>query len=178
LALLVRDDYAEAVDCFVAVIQDDPGSLRARIKLAEAFTALEDHCQAVRVLNEIISLCGDSAEADFARGQIEIGKGQFTPVYYYSRAIAKSPIFPEARLHRAMEYYHQGRYLDALVDVTQCLIQYPDNKQALLERSKIFSKLRRYGDVFEDLMTYTAKQGQLELGVQIQMAGFLSELGA
>lgn len=88
------------------------------------------------------------------KGNEALGKGDYNEaVRLYSEAIAKNDQYVEAYNNRGVANYKDGKYIEAIIDYTQILIQInPDFTEARRNRVNAYLDAGRYEKALEDLV--------------------------
>lgn len=99
-----------------------------------------------------------AAEAIYEQGKLE--PFMFKKLDAYNEAIALDGNLLEARKDRAFILYYQGKYNEALEDLTTCIEKGLDSGEIRAMRAKVFIALKKYREAREDLSRIIEEDGQ------------------
>lgn len=99
-----------------------------------------------------------AAEALYAQGKAE--SFMFKKLAAYNEAIDMDSNLVEARKDRAFILYYQGKYHQALEDLTACIEKGLDVSEVRAMRGKVFIALNNYKEAQEDLSRVIEENGQ------------------
>jgi tetratricopeptide (TPR) repeat protein len=145
------NNHKEALDLVDKSIALDKKSESSFRLLSRIQMALEDYSNALVSINKAIEL-KDNASNHFYRGQLaEKMKNYNQSEADYSTAITKDAAYTEAQLALASLRLLLNKPQDALSSCNTVLVNDPNNKQALLIRSRIYARLTEYPKAIDDL---------------------------
>jgi tetratricopeptide (TPR) repeat protein len=144
-------NYPESLDLINKSTALDKKSELAFRLLARIQMAMDDYSNSLISINKALAL-KDNAENNFYRGQLsEKMKNYNQAEMDYKTAIAKNDLYTEAYLAQAALRLQLDKPETAMESCNALLKLEPNNKQALLIRSRVYARLTEYPKAIDDL---------------------------
>ena len=115
IALYHEWDWERAATGFREALALDPGSVAARLHLAELYSVLDRHEEAVATVREVLTLEPGSADARIVAGRVYLEAGRFSDaVEHLQKALAIDPTRPRGYHLLASVYRELGQVEEAV----------------------------------------------------------------
>jgi len=171
---LRMDEPAKAVDAFVRVVNQNPGSAQGRLSLAQAYAAADDVKSAIETLEVIVD---DEPRVASVLAQYQEQAGLLKEAAEsYTRALAAEPMSRALKFRRIATVFNDRNYAQAAAFAAEAQAQHPDDLR--------FPRLRARA-VFEGgeparavgILEPTAKANPKDTATQLALADLYSDAG-
>lgn len=167
-------EVAKAVDAFIRVVNQNPGSIQGRLSLAQAQAAAGDLKSAVDTLDAIVD---DEPRVASTLAQYQEQAGLLDEaVENYTRALALEPTNRGLKFRRIAALFNAGEYERAAELAAEAQAQHADDLRFPRLRARA---LFQDGDVARalDVLEPTAKANPRDAGTQVALADLYRDAG-
>jgi tetratricopeptide (TPR) repeat protein len=132
--------YDDSIECFLQALKADPNHLLSLDNLANAYRAEKRWDDARKVLDRVIAIAPEDAEANYSLGMVFAQTGENDKAYdYLQRALKARPNYPEAMNNLGVLYLMTERRDDAVASFEKCIRIAPGFDQAYLNLARVYA---------------------------------------
>ncbi|MDP2647152.1 MAG: tetratricopeptide repeat protein [Desulfobacterales bacterium] len=153
-ALIIADNYQEAVTAYMRVIELEPDNVTALVHLAWAYNGTGHFKKAIDQLDRAIALEPKNEHAYVQRGWSYNGLGEYQQaVIDINKALRLNPNNQWAFFHRGWAYNGLGNFLQAKKDIDNAVKLNPKDPWNYIMRSWSYNGLGSFQEAMKDANT-------------------------
>jgi tetratricopeptide (TPR) repeat protein len=167
-------ETAKAVDTLTRVVNESPGSVQARLSLAQAHAAAGDVKTAISTLEAIVA---DQPRVASALAQYQEQAGLLKEaVDSYTRALTMQPMSRELKFRRALALFRLGDFAQSAALASQAQAQHPNDPRFPRLRARATFETGAQAQAFA-ILEPVAKAYPRDAATQFALADLYSDAG-